>query len=264
MSDDQGWGDAGYYGHKVLKTPILDEMAARGLRFDRWYAAAPVCSPTRASCLTGRHPFRVGVELPNTGHLPESEITIAEVLKNRGYATGHFGKWHLGTLTKLTPDSRRGGKDSVEDYSPPSHHGFDEYFSTEAKVPTWNPMMMYRDTIGKKKWGDVLGKDESPVPYGTHYWTGTEKMAKDNLEGDDSRIVMERVIHFVSKAAESRRPFFAAVWFHTPHWPVLSGPPFAQMYEGKSEFEKNYFGAITAMDAQIGRLRKLPWCQLVT
>ncbi|SVD96039.1 uncharacterized protein METZ01_LOCUS448893, partial [marine metagenome] len=60
MADDQGWGDMGYMGHKVLKTPVFDEMAKTGLRFDRFYAAAPVCSPTRASVLTGRHPNRMG------------------------------------------------------------------------------------------------------------------------------------------------------------------------------------------------------------
>ena len=85
-----------------MKTPVLDEMAATGLRFDRFYAAAPVCSPTRASVLTGRHPNRSAVF--KWGHpLRPQETTIAEALKNAGYVTGHFGKWHLGAVKVESP-----------------------------------------------------------------------------------------------------------------------------------------------------------------
>lgn len=102
MSDDQGWGDVGYYGHPRLQTPVLDEMAASGLRLDRFYAAAPVCSPTRGSVLTGRHPNRFGCF--SWGHtLRPQEITLAKVLSQAGYATGHFGKWHLGDVRNDCP-----------------------------------------------------------------------------------------------------------------------------------------------------------------
>ena len=110
MADDLGWGDTGYYGHPILKTPHLDEMSRNGLRFSRFYSAAPVCSPTRGSCLTGRHPYRYRILGANVGHLPAEEMTLAEVLKPLGYRTGHFGKWHLGTLTKTVNDSNRGGE----------------------------------------------------------------------------------------------------------------------------------------------------------
>lgn len=76
MTDDQGWGDTGYNGHPILKTPHLDEMAAEGLQFNRFYAAAPVCSPTRGSCLTGRHPYRYGIFFANVGHLPAEEFCL--------------------------------------------------------------------------------------------------------------------------------------------------------------------------------------------
>jgi arylsulfatase A-like enzyme len=109
MTDDQGWGDTGYNGHPHLKTPHLDQMCRDGLRFDRWYAAAPVCSPTRGSCLTGRHPYRYGIPSANKGHIKSDEITLAELLHHHGYVTGHFGKWHLGTLTKTLKESNRGG-----------------------------------------------------------------------------------------------------------------------------------------------------------
>ena len=95
MTDDQGWGQTGYYGHPVLKTPNLDVMAENGLRLDRFYAGAPVCSRTRGSVLTGRGHHRSGV--PSHGYaLRLQEKTIAQALKAEGYATGHFGKWHMG------------------------------------------------------------------------------------------------------------------------------------------------------------------------
>ncbi len=97
MADDQGWAQTGYYQHPVLKTPNLDAMAAGGLRFDRFYAGAPVCSPTRASVLTGRANDRTGVESHGYA-LRRQEITLAQILADNGYATGHFGKWHLNGL----------------------------------------------------------------------------------------------------------------------------------------------------------------------
>ncbi|MHC4879493.1 MAG: sulfatase family protein [Planctomycetota bacterium] len=96
MADDQGWGDVGYNGHPFVQTPELDAMAKDGFVFDRFYAAAPVCSPTRASVMTGRNPIRTKV--PNHGrYMRPHEQTIAETLKAAGYVTGIFGKVHLGS-----------------------------------------------------------------------------------------------------------------------------------------------------------------------
>ena len=129
MSDDQGWGDVGFNGHSVLKTPHLDEMASNGVKFDRFYAAAPLCSPTRGSCLTGRFPFRYGILAAHTGGMRTGEVTIAEALKKQGYATGFFGKWHLGWMQPEELKTRGF-------YSPPFHHGFDYTFATTSAVPT--------------------------------------------------------------------------------------------------------------------------------
>jgi len=104
MGDDHGWEETGYHGHPHVKTPVLDEMAATGLRLDRFYAAHPSCSPTRASFLTGRHPNRMGTFAPGWSFRPE-EITSAHPLAKAGYQCGHFGKWHVGAVKKESPVS---------------------------------------------------------------------------------------------------------------------------------------------------------------
>ncbi|MDB4521589.1 sulfatase-like hydrolase/transferase, partial [Akkermansiaceae bacterium] len=107
MADDQGYGDCGFTGHPYVKTPNLDAMSQNSVIFDRFYAGAPVCSPTRASVMTGRNPVRVNV--PNHGHyLRPHETTIAEALKTNGYLTAHFGKWHIGSVQKESPTSPGG------------------------------------------------------------------------------------------------------------------------------------------------------------
>ncbi|MFZ5833181.1 MAG: sulfatase, partial [Planctomycetota bacterium] len=102
MGDDHGWEETGYNGHPYLKTPVLDEIAATGLRFENFYAAHPSCSPTRGSFLTGRHPNRYGTFTPGSSIRPQ-EITIAHVLGKAGYECGHFGKWHLGPVKAASP-----------------------------------------------------------------------------------------------------------------------------------------------------------------
>ncbi len=225
MSDDQGWGDTGYNGHPVLQTPHLDAMARTGLLFERFYSGAPVCSPTRGSCITGRHPFRYGIFGANAANgpfepskypLPDQEVTLAEVLKRHGYTTGHFGKWHLGDLT---------GSQTCT----PSQNGFDEWFSTVRKVSTVDP--------------------EGYVENG--------KEIKTPLMGDDSKIIMDRAEPFIRKSIAQNNPFFAVVWFHTPHLPVYATPDYQALYADHTERESHYWGAITAMDAQIGRLRSM-------
>ncbi len=132
MADDQGWGDVGYNGHPEIKTPTLDAMAVSCLRFDRFYAAAPVCSPTRGSVLTGRHPNRFGCFA--WGHtLRPQEVTLAEALKRTGYTTGHFGKWHLGSVRADSPVSP-GGSGFDRWLSAPNFYENDPLMSLNGKV----------------------------------------------------------------------------------------------------------------------------------
>jgi len=136
MADDQGWGDVGYRGHPVLKTPVLDEMAATALRLERFYAAAPVCSPTRGSVLTGRHPNRFGCF--SWGHsLRPQEVTVAEALKKAGYATGHFGKWHVGPVRADSPAC-------------PGASGFDEWLSSPNFYEN-DPLMSHNGKVVQTK-----------------------------------------------------------------------------------------------------------------
>lgn len=115
MGDDHGWDETGYNGHPHLKTPVLDEMAATGLRLDRFYSGHPTCSPTRGSFLTGRHPNRYGTFSPGWAIRPQ-EITVAQTMAKAGYYTGHFGKWHLGPVKADSPTN-------------PGRMGFHEWLS---------------------------------------------------------------------------------------------------------------------------------------
>lgn len=115
MGDDHGWDEVGYNGHPHVKTPVLDEMAAKGLRLDRFYSGHPSCSPTRGSFMTGRHPNRYGTFSPNWSIRPE-EISIGHIMSKAGYASAHYGKWHLGPVKKDSPTS-------------PGAMGFDEWLS---------------------------------------------------------------------------------------------------------------------------------------
>ncbi|PHS03878.1 MAG: N-acetylgalactosamine-6-sulfatase [Blastopirellula sp.] len=114
MGDDHGWEETGYNGHPYVQTPFLDEMASAGLRLDNFYAQ-PTCSPTRGSVLTGRHPNRYGIFRPGFSIRPQ-EITVAHLLSKAGYATAHFGKWHVGPVKKSSPTN-------------PGAMGFDEWLS---------------------------------------------------------------------------------------------------------------------------------------
>lgn len=217
MADDMGWGQTGYRGHPVLKTPNLDAMAANGLRFERFYAGSPVCSPTRASVLTGRSPDRTGV-LSYGYALRLQERTIASALKGAGYVTGHFGKWHLDGL------SGPGVPILASDEYHPGKFGFDEWVSASNFYDV-DPLL------------SRAGKIEA-------------------FKGDSSEITVAEAIKFLEKHRAAGRPMFALIWYGTPHAPFKALPEDKAAFNVLDEASAHHYGELRAMDRSIGTLRK--------
>lgn len=180
MADDQGWGDMGYAGHPVIRTPHFDSLAADGLRFDRFYAAAPVCSPTRGSVMTGRHPNRFACFTWGRTLRPQ-ETSLAEILKDAGYVTGHFGKWHLGSVRLGSPVN-------------PGASGFDEWFS----APNFfdNDPILSREGIAVQTYGEssmvtmdaaiefIRKHEGGEKPYFVVIWFGSPHLPHRAVEED--------------------------------------------------------------------------------
>ena len=205
MADDQGWGDMAYNGHPVLKTPNFDAMAADALRFDHFYAAAPVCSPTRGSVMTGRHPNRFGCF--KWGHtLRPQEITVAEALKKAGYVTGHFGKWHLGSVRKGSPVN-------------PGASGFDEWLS----APNFfdNDPILSREGVAVQTKGEssmvtvdaaiefIRKHAETPQPFLAVVWFGSPHGPHQAIEKDRARYAdqNQKQQHFYGEITGMDRAF---------------------------------------------------------
>ncbi|MBT3241967.1 MAG: sulfatase-like hydrolase/transferase [Bacteroidetes bacterium] len=262
MADDLGFGDVAYNGNLHVQTPVLDQMAESGIQFTRFYAAAPVCTPTRVSCLTGRHPARVNMTWAFRGSLPDEEITMAEALKEYGYTTGHFGKWHVGQLSKTMEQSYSGIPRSEELYSPPWENGFDVCFSVENSVPCYNPYYLAGGDFGTEGYRFVMdrpvekGQREGGFVWRDRFWTGPGQFHDDWLEGPLPEILIDQALAFIDDAYQKEAPFLALIWFSTPHTPVVSGNEHRVQYHELSMEEQHWYGSITAMDEQIGRLRQ--------
>jgi arylsulfatase A-like enzyme len=223
MADDQGWGDTGYNGHPELKTPNLDAMAASGLRLNRFYTAHFNCSPTRASVMTGRHPHRMGTFGPGSP-IRAQELTVARVLQAAGYATGHFGKWHLngknGDKDTKTPPGRA---ILASDPLSPGKLGFDEWLSADNFFDL----------------DPVFGRQGVP----------------EKFRGDGSDIVTDEALKFIRKQAVAGKPFLTVVWFGNPHVPHEALAADKALYAGLPAPDQDYYGELTAVDRSVGRLR---------
>ncbi len=259
MADDMGYGDVGFMGNAIVQTPHLDAMASQGVQFNRFYAASPVSSPTRASCLTGRHPYRSGIPWAGRHALPYDETTIASVLKASGYATAHFGKWHIGGLSRNIDQSHF--PDGPTPYSPPWQHGFDVAFSTESMMPLYNPYYHVGGDYGSSDYRHVqtvpveYGQRTGGHPWKNLYWTGPGQFVDEELKGNNPELIMDRALRFIKEQVDEDRQFFAVIWFHTPHTPVVAGNEYRDRYPGLPMEAQHWFGCISAMDDQIGRLR---------
>jgi len=235
MADDHGWEETGYNGHPWVRTPVLDEMAREGLRLDRFYSGGPSCSPTRATVITGRHHNRSGVYEPGYS-LPRDAVGIAHRMREAGYATGHFGKWHLGPVKAESPTN-------------PGALGFDTWISHDNFFELDPP----------------LSRNGGPP---------------ERFPGESSDVCVAEAIRFIDATRAAGRPFFAVVWFSSPHEPYQGLADDLAAYDDlpadvgartvrltsletgraverrQRDVLRERFAEITAMDRAIGRLRR--------
>ena len=230
--DDLGYGDLGCFGHPTIRTPELDRMAAEGMKLTQFYSAAPVCTPSRAALMTGRLPARNGmcsnrrrVLFPNSkGGIPAEEITIAEALKSKGYATACVGKWHLGHLEPFLPTS----------------NGFDSYFG----IPYSNDM----DRVGSK---GPRGRAAFWEPT-SEYWNvpilrDTKVIERPADQTTITRRYTEEAVQFID--ANQAKPFFLYLAHSMPHVPLFTSKEFV----GKSR-RGLYGDVIEEIDWSVGQI----------
>ena len=219
LVDDLGWQDIGCYGGPV-RTPALDALASQGVRFTDFHSGSAVCSPSRATFLTGRQHMRTGVyhvlqDSSHNAHLLEREVTIAETLKQAGYATAHFGKWHLG----LTSGKRK--KPS------PTEHGFDYWFglANGAGPSQKDPVNFMRN-----------GKRVGP------------------LKGYSCQIVVDDAIEWLNGQQSADKPFFLNIWFNEPHSVLAAPDEIVAKYGKLKDPAALYSGAVENTDRAIASL----------
>ncbi|WP_169972931.1 sulfatase family protein [Tautonia rosea] len=222
FTDDQGTIDAGCYGADDLTTPAIDALASRGVRFTQFYAAAPVCSPSRAGLLTGRYPIRAGVpgnvsSTRGVPGMPTEQVTIAEVFREAGYATGHVGKWHLG-------------------YSPetmPRGQGFDSSFGHMGGCIDNYSHFFY--------WAGPNRHD---------LWDDGEEVHRPGRFFPD--LMVERAETFIEEHRD--RPFFLYFALNMPHYPYQGEPEWLDHYADLPEPRRQYAAFVSTLDARVGRL----------
>ena len=238
LTDDQGYGDLACFGHPVIKSPHIDQLAKDGIKFSNCYAAHATSSPSRAAILTGRTPFRNGVYrwIPANHfcHLPASEITIAQQLRDHGYDTAHFGKWHLSQYKEQNIKGTKRYENFAFDFNKeqPSlkDYGYDYYFATGnvARPDHKNPENFFIN-------GEALGK----------------------LEGYSAQIVANQFVKWLKERKDEDKPFFVTIWFHEPHGPVNSDPRFLAYYKRiKDPSLAQYFANISQIDDAVGVITK--------
>lgn len=221
--DDQGYYDLGCYGATEVKTPRIDALARQGVRFTDYYAAAPICSPSRAGLLTGCYPRRTGNEIwvhrpdAETG-IPPSRLTLAELFKNEGYATACIGKWHLGFKEPFLPKNQ----------------GFDHYYGIMHNLDSWE-VSHYEEEGGMPllRNGEVVQRNTDP--------------------GSLTKLYTEEAILWIEQQASDKKkssePFFLYLPHTMLHHPLGVSPEF----EGSSKWGL-YGDAIQEMDFYVGQI----------
>ncbi len=224
FTDDQGYADVGVFGAKGFATPHLDRLAQEGRKFTNFYVAQPVCSASRAALLTGCYPNRLGIHGalgPLAKHgINANETTLAELLKQKGYATGMAGKWHLGRPAEFLP----------------VHHGFDEYFGLPYSNDMW-------PSHPEAKHGTY-----PPLPL----IEGDRVIDGEVTPAEQARLTTqytERAVKFIERNAD--RPFFFYLAHSMPHVPLHVSDKF----KGKSQ-QGPYGDVIMEIDWSVGEILK--------
>nr|WP_265596385.1 sulfatase-like hydrolase/transferase [Verrucomicrobium sp. BvORR106] len=235
LIDDMGWGDFSCFGNEDAKTPAIDRLAAEGIRFTQFYVNSPICSPSRCALTTGQYPQRWGITsfLENresnarrgmANWLDPKAPTLARALHARGYATGHFGKWHLG------------GQRDVDDAPPITSYGFDESLTNfEGMGPKLLPLTL---KPGSTEPGKI--------------WANAERLGGPVTWMQRSKITtgfVDAALPFIDKAAQAGKPFFINLWpddVHSPFWPPVE--------KWKDDKRGLYLSVLEEMDRQLGRL----------
>ena len=267
LIDDLGYGDVKYNGG-LAHTPNLDAMAKgpNSIKLTRHYSGGPTCSPTRGTVLTGRNHNRYciwGVNKPKDGNkndfaepqmmpLPPSEVTVAEVLKQHGYLTGVFGKWHIGDLKVVNANGRHHEKWPV---SHPGMHGFDRWWVTARSTPSGYT------NCGCFSNSCYTGHYARNKIWCNNYYTiiGKEKLTAypKLINGSDSHFILRLFTEFLQEAVD--QTFFVYLPFHAVHGPYFTTRDYAMQYtlNGADPVQADYYGTITALDDVIGKIRKL-------
>ncbi len=224
LADDLGCHDLGCLGAADLKTPHIDGLASSGARFTNWYAAAPVCAPSRAGLLTGRHPIRAGV--PNNGPaLRPTEHTIASLLRPAGYATGIFGKWHLGSDPDTVPNA----------------HGFDRFTGFHSGCFDYYSHRYY--------WGE---RSNPPLVNYHDLWRDRTEIFEDGTYSTE--LFAREAAQFVRD--HRARPFFLYVPFNGVHYPMHAPRQYVDRFPGLDAERRLYAAMLSAVDDGVGQVMR--------
>jgi arylsulfatase A-like enzyme len=224
LADDLGCHDIGAWGATDLKTPNIDALATSGARFTNWYAAAPVCAPSRAALLTGRYPVRAGV--PGNGQaLRPSELTMAAVLRPAGYSTGIFGKWHLGNAHDTVPNA----------------HAFDRFVGFHAGCIDYFSQRYY--------WGER--SNPSVVNY-HDLWRDRTEIFEDGQYSTE--IFAREAAQFVRDNRSN--PFFIYVPFNGVHYPMHAPRRYVDRFPNLEPERRMYAAMLSAVDDGIGQVMR--------